>query len=352
MRCRFLYVYRLAAVSLATAIVGGVAHADVFNMGPGLTDLRFVTVGHPHNSADTQYNGISVGSVDQAYRIGKFEVTAGQYTEFLNAVATTDTYGLYDPLMSDLSFRGCNIQRSGSPGSYSYSVAPDWADRPVNMVTFWDAVRFVNWLHNGQPSGAQGAATTEEGTYHHVGNQPLFGRNLSARFFIPSEDEWYKAAYHKNDGASGNYWDYPTATDTPPINTLPDPGNHANFTDAYGTGNNGFTIGAPYYRTNAGEFENSPGPYGTFDQGGNVWEWNDTRILTNYRGLRGGSFVDYSDHLYAASRYYNLPTLYNHEIGFRVATVIPEPGSLPLVAIGAFALLVRRKSDAAKLSSA
>src|SRR5262249_32093599 len=150
----------------------------------------------------------------------------------------------------------------------------------VNYVSFWNAARFANWLDNGQPTGAQGPGTTEGGAYHDVGNQALFGRNAGAKFFIPTEDEWYKAAYHKNDGASNHYWDYPTAsaTDTVPINTLPDPGNHANFYDHSGTGNSDFSIGSPYFRTEVGVFQNSASPYGTFDQGGNVWELNETAI--------------------------------------------------------------------------
>ena len=98
-----------------------------------------------------------------AYQIGKYEVTAGQYTEFLNAVADSDTYGLYSTLMGDILNYGANIQRTGSSPNYSYSVAADWANRPVNYVSFWDAARFANWLHNGQPTGPQGPGTTEDG---------------------------------------------------------------------------------------------------------------------------------------------------------------------------------------------
>src|SRR6185369_3088564 len=147
-------------------------------------------------------------------------------------------------------------QRSGSSPNFSYGVAADWANRPVNYVSFWDTARFANWLHNGQPVGAQGPGTTEDGAYHDVGNQTLFGRNAGAKFFIPTEEEWYKASYHKNDGVTGNYWDYPTASNIAPINTLPDPGNHANFYDSFGTGNGSYTIGDPFDRTNVGEFAN------------------------------------------------------------------------------------------------
>src|SRR5262245_17624856 len=108
---------------------------------------------------------------------GKYEVTAGQYTEFLNAVAKADPNGLYNTKMGDPGVPlGANIQRTGSSPNYRYSVAADWANRPVGHVSFWDAARFANWLHNGQLTGPQGPATTEGGAYHDVGNQTLFGR--------------------------------------------------------------------------------------------------------------------------------------------------------------------------------
>ena len=221
------------------------AWADVFHMAPGLTSLQFVTVGNPGNGPDTRYNSISVGSVDHVYQIGKFEVTAGQYTEFLNAVAKADPNGLYNSFMGTGSY-GANILQNGSSPNFSYSVAPDWANRPVNFVSFWDSVRFANWLQNGQPTGAQGPSTTESGAYHDIGNPSLFGRIAGAKFFVPTDDEWYKAAYHnKNAGLVASYFDYPTGSNSPPINTLPDPGNHANFFDIVGTGNFWDTIGDP-----------------------------------------------------------------------------------------------------------
>ena len=162
---------RLVILSLCGALVAQSAQANVFNMAPGLTSVEFVTVGNPGNAPDTRYNSISVGSVDHVYQIGKYEVTAGQYTEFLNAVAKADPNGLYNTAMGDPGDSlGANIQRTGSSPNFSYSVAADWANRPVNYVSFWDAARFANWLHNGQPTGRKVPGTTEDGAYHDVGN--------------------------------------------------------------------------------------------------------------------------------------------------------------------------------------
>ena len=293
------------------------------------------------------------GTVGYSYRVGKFEVTAGQYVVFLNAVASNeDTYGLYNPSMDtavDASGFGCNIKREGSPGHYNYSVAEDWANRPVNWVSWGDAARFCNWLTKGRPKGDQDASTTEDGSYLLNGattdeamqavirKSPLDG----GRYYIPTENEWYKAAYHANDPGApgGNYFDYPTANNSAPSNVLDDPdsGNNANFLAAE------YTIDAPYFRTEAGEFENSPSPYGTFDQGGNVREWNEAVILTDNRGLRGGSFGDEADSLRADHRdSYGLPSAENGFTGFRIVEV-PEPATLSLLALGGLAMIRRRR---------
>ncbi|GAF94378.1 unnamed protein product, partial [marine sediment metagenome] len=284
------------------------------------------------------------------YNIGKFEVTAGQYTEFLNAVAVTDTYGLYNPDIGNPAewTYGCNIQRSGSPGSYTYSVLADWADRPVNYVNWGNSARFVNWLTNGMPTGAQDLTTTEDGSYFldgAISEGALLAVTRKSpedggRYYIPTEDEWYKAAFHKNDGVTGNYFDYPTSSDSTPSNDLidPDPGNNANFWDS------DWTIGSPYYRTEAGEFELSESPYDTFDMAGNVFEWNEAIIYGSFRGIRGASFLDGDFALHAAPRgSYGPPTAGSFLIGFRVSEV-PEPGTLSLLAMGGLAMLRRRKS--------
>lgn len=347
--------------------LSNLAQANVFNLGTGFTNLETVTVGDPGNTGELSGKGAGgigpdriCGAVGYTYNIGKYEVTAAQYTDFLNKVAKTDIYWLYNTSMWSNSY-GCKIQRTGTAGSYSYSVANDWANRPVNYVSYWDSCRFANWLHNSQPTGLQNAATTERGAYTLDGykdkNGRLIQRSADWNWAVTSEDEWHKAAYYKGGETNAGYWDYPTQSNTAPSNVgsdgYTDPGNHANY-NYTGSFPSGCTIGSPYYRTNVGEFENSGSVYGTFDQGGNVWEWNEAIVLEGQfyapRNLRGGSFHWNDKYLLASSRdattyYYSLPTLEENGIGFRVVQV-PESSSIIALAGGLVGLLGIRRCRA------
>jgi formylglycine-generating enzyme required for sulfatase activity len=341
--------------TVAMLLAASVALGDVFNMGPGLTSLETVNVGNAGNAADTRYATPGYGAVSYEYKIGKYEVTAGQYTAFLNAVAVTDTYGLYSTDMDTAVYSfGCNIKRTGSSGSYAYTVASDWANRPVNTVSFWDAARFTNWLHNGQPTGAQGAGTTERGTYTLDGYTGSDGRaiqrNADWKWAITSEDEWYKAAYYKGGSTNAGYWDYPTRSNTAPGQNIADAsGNNAN----YYTDPHAYPIHDGKYTTIVGEFQNSAGPYGTFDQGGNVWELNEAipNQSSTYaaRGQRGGAFYYYyfrdvydGDLLASYRGMWNHPTGESFVFGFRVASQVPEPATMALLAMGGVGIISRR----------
>jgi formylglycine-generating enzyme len=263
--------------------------------------IETVTVGDPSNPADTT----AFGSVGYVYQIGKYEVTAAQYTAFLNAVAMSDPYGLYNQEMwtHDL---GCKIQRSGEDGNYSYSVAPEYANRPVNFVSFWDSCRFANWLHNGQGDGS-----TETGAYILKGYTGSDGRGVrrlpTARWSVATEGEWYKAAFYRGGSTNAGYWSYPTQSNT--IDT-----SKANYANSVG---HPIDVGSYAY----------PGPYGTYDQGGNVWERTES-LVDQFRVMRGGSFTDAESRLSSSYRIYAPPAWESHAVGFRVV-YNPDPPKPP-----------------------
>jgi sulfatase modifying factor 1 len=304
----------------------------------GAVTIDWVTVGSPGNANDNT----GLGAVNYSYDIGKYEVTAAQYTEFLNAVAAEDTYGVYKTDQANVG-----ITRSGTPGAYSYTVDPNWANRPALYLSWGSAARFANWIANGQLVGPQDASTTEDGSYTLAGATTTAElnavvRNPNATIALPSENEWYKAAYY--DPAIGGYWNYPTRSDTLPSNVLsdpaPDPGNNANYHN--GTSSpSAFTIGPPYNVTEVGSFENSESGWGTFDQGGNAFEWSE-RVVDNTRRVKGGAYNFYA----VAMSVSGAPTNFNpagesYVIGFRLVNVtpLPEPSAIALAAVGLVGLV-------------
>jgi len=157
-------------------------------------------------------------------------------------------------------------------------------------------------------------------------------------YYIPTQDEWYKAAYHKNDGNTGNYWNYPTMSDTAPSGSGLNTGNNANLPPA---------IGSPFYMTEVGNYSLSPGPYGTFDQAGNIWEWTELMPASpdgtrqeiggcwyTASALAGDDAVAWGDSSHPGGGWVVQ--------GFRL-TVIPEPATLLLVGLGGAGVILRRR---------
>jgi formylglycine-generating enzyme len=287
--------------------------------------IAWVTVGDPGNAADTT----GYGAVANSFQIMKYEYTNAQYTDFLNSVAATDTYSLYNTFMGSNARGG--ITRSGSAGSYSYSVKTYMGDKPVNFVSWFDAARVANWLQNGQGSGS-----TETGAYTLVGGQTSGtapARNSGAQFYIPTEDQWYKAAYYKGGGTNAGYWDYATQSDTLPT---------AVNATTVGTGTSGGVspvTSGNFANHNVGAVWNGlPGNvttvgtngaasyYDAFDLSGNVVEYNDlTGASGLLRGIRGGSWRNSDPTISSANRLASNSSSESNSLGFRLAAPAPVP---------------------------
>lgn len=332
-----------------------------------------VPVGNPNNAADPSDGDVvasgiqNFGAVGYEYRIGKYEVTNSQYVAFLNAVAAADPYGLYNPLMESsidgVAFEG-GITRSGSSGSYTYAAKPGYENKPVVYVSYWDAARFANWLGTGTTEGRTApAAPLLPGAAYDLGfvaNPALAAGNRlgGATIFLPSENEWYKAAFHQPSDAGGdtdNYWRYATGSNTQPTSATPGPGlDRANyiFNDGIANGiNGGYAVtqsttfdSTQNYLTDVGAYgTGSESFYGTADQNGNVFEWNDSLASSGiFRVVRGGSWASDSS-LFLRSSYQNSnsPTVEDAGWGFRIASLapVPEPGTYAAM-VGALALVV------------
>ncbi len=146
--------------------------------------------------------------------------------------------------------------------------------------------------------------------------------------FLPSENEWYKAAYY-NPGNS-SYYQYPTSSNAVPNESGPiATPNSANYHNAVGS------------QTDVGAYTGTTSPYGAFDMGGNIFQWNEALVTDSLRCLRGGSFGNTSGALLSSILSNSSPSTESGDFGFRVASVagVPEPSSIVLAALGLLGLV-------------
>jgi formylglycine-generating enzyme len=297
--------------------------------------IDWVMVGDPGNTADTT----GYGAVADSFRIMKFEFQNSQYADFLNAV--------YNSNMGSNARGGISFTSGAASGS-KYAIRTNMGDKPVNYVSWFDAARVANWLQNGQGSGS-----TETGAYTLVGGQTSGtapAANPGASYFLPTEDQWYKAAYYKGSGTNAGYWDYATQSDLAPTAVTADStgigsaglsstDNSANFNSAAdwnSLNGNVTTVGS-----NGGA-----SAYGAFDMSGNIFEWNDrTGAAGSSRGLRGGGWYNLAFDLSSSARLTS-GSYEDNGVGFRLASTVavPEPSTyLLLLLAGAGWLLWRRR---------
>jgi len=333
--------------ALACLPFGSIASAEA---------IQWVTVGDPGNTADTTGDPNPAGAVADSFRIMKYEFTNQQYTDFLNSVDTngTNPNSVYNASMGSEARGGISFTSGAASGS-KYATRSNMGDKPVNYVSWFDAARVSNWYQNGATS----LSDTEDGAYTLngaiTGNAPAV--NNGATFYIPTEDQWYKAAYYKGSGTTTGYWNYATQFDSAPtavtagetgIGSAGNTGNFANYYEGAASWNsqdgNVTTVG-----TNGG-----PSAYGAFDMSGNVFEWNDlTGAAFAARGLRGGAWNGSRPFDVSASyRLYNDPSGEDDFIGFRLASSlspsVPEIdpnslGSVLALVMGSLGLLERRR---------
>lgn len=310
----------VAALAAVTSLAATSALAQI--------TIPTVPIGNPGNAGETTINGTR-GAVSYTYDIATTEVTNAQYTAFLNAVAFDDPNGLYNSNMAG-SFGG--ITRTGNIGAFVYNTISGRESNPVNNVSFWDATRFANWLHNGQPTGFQDNSTTENGAYTLTPGgitANTVTRNSNWQWAVASANEWYKAAYFQpaaQGGDADSYWLYPTSSNTAPT------GAQANYLPS-GIGN---TTAVASYAANWA---------GVYDMGGNVYEWNDTLPVAGpFRGpLVGGAFDNVAGWLTPLNAYIPLASFERDQVGFRVVA-IPGPSAAAVLGLGGMLAARRRRS--------
>jgi formylglycine-generating enzyme len=287
---------------------------ETFGTGtPNAFTMEFVTIGNPNNVADTTGGPNPVGSVAYTYNLGKYEVSRDMITK-ANAAGS-----LGITLQDMTGYTGNGVLK------------------PATGITWYEAATYVNWLNTSTGGTAaykfDGSGNFQLWSAGDAGyNANNMFRNSLAKYWLPSSNEWYKAAYGNPNGTWNNY---PTGSDSVP--TAVASGTAANTAVYYGQA-------GPADINNAGGLS----AYGTMGQGGNVWEWNETAYdgINNTAGetreRRGGSFIDISYILDASYRSGFNPANENSNFGFRVASV-PEPSALSLLAVGLGVVLRRRR---------
>jgi sulfatase modifying factor 1 len=308
------------------------AHADTFGSGDNQFTIDFTTIGNPGNAADTT----GYGSVGYTYRIGTYAISQNQ-------IDAATASGL------------ANVT-AGALGSWPRPWQATWTgDKPACQMTWYESAAFVNWLNTSKGftpaynltwSGSTWSMALWTVTDPGYDENNLY-RNSLAKYFLPSENEFYKAAYGKSDGSG--YYLYPTASDTAPTPV------------ASGTSAGTVVYGQNFEQDPASVYEaGGLSSYGTMGQGGNVWQWQESADdgvnddPAENRGLRGGMWLYGANDLHSSSRSWNPPLGAtgngSYGMGFRVASVAdvgvaPEPSTYALLGLGLGGILlaVRRK---------
>jgi formylglycine-generating enzyme required for sulfatase activity len=314
MKYRSWVMAAAVAVMALALLAADAAVADTFGTGANQFTISFV----PISSATNPTSGC--GIVNYYYRMGTYEISNDQWDKF--------TASLGVPVTGNQGSEGSQI----AYGQSFYDWGTGATSVPTNNVSWYEAAQFVNWLNTTSGSQPAYKFTGTQGTSNYTFALWAAGdlgynaanpyRNTAARYFLPSDDEWVKAAYW--NGAELQAYANKAGES---VTQGHDTGRGWNYYS------NGFATD-PYGPWNVGS--GSQELNGTYDMMGNNWEWmerGDPDVAADSsRWLRGGNWGNDYPYMTSSARFSNDPRNERSDLGFRVASV-PEPGSLVMIAM-------------------
>jgi hypothetical protein len=288
-------------------------------------------MGNPDGDLDplrlSQARTIGRGSVPYAYRMSATEITAGQLVAWLNAFSGVGN----DPVFTQLGNLGIAnigslaIFENPSGGLNRFSVAQGFENTPCFGMSWRFGAVYCNWLHNGRTSDPQSLlyGAYDVSTFgNNAQNRPTdnLHRLPGARFWIPSLDEWMKAAHfdpHRYGQDQPGWWLYATTSDTAPQSGLPENGGEAAINVSR--------------TTSLTAYAHVTSPWGLMGMEGAQSEWTDgpaefSDAFRNSLGPRvvGGSYVSASPALFGGTSAHP-GSSFGGDYSFRIASWVPSP---------------------------
>lgn len=339
---------RMAVAGVAAGMLTAGPTAEAGGVPPSY-GFDFATIGDVGNPDYQTLLSGPRGRVDYKYRMSKAEVRASEWLEFVRAYAPHYTPGEVGDGVDGAGFTGSYIFQDGSlsDGTPNYRLEPANNNRPANM-SWYMAARYCNWLHNGKASGKW---AFEDGAYDtsvfaEIGANQLtteFARRAGAKFWIPSSDEWVKAAYwdpNRYGDGLGGYWQFPNTSDVAPVPGLPGEGGETNAGDGI------LGLPDPFVTDFVGLYPDTQSPWGLLDMSGGMSEWGGYAGDGPFLFTHGTAWGSPSNELFDTIDYSTFRTgrPSNSFYGLRLGSQVPSPASVAVLAIPVALLHKRRRS--------
>jgi formylglycine-generating enzyme required for sulfatase activity len=348
-------------LALAAALVAAPALAQPGGWVDPASGIEFVRITHPGNAPWTGpslYNN-NRGGVDYVYSIGRFEVTTAQWAEFMNAALDRPAGDAIPHVVAPYVW-GAVGATPNNPGRPRFAVPAGNEMLPTGGITWRTAAIYCNWLHNGKSTDREaflsGAYDVSTFGYYLGGSTftDQLTRSEGARYWIPSLDEWMKAAHWdpskvNPDGTTGGWWEYSNGSDTPFVYGPPGISVDGQPTNANAGWSDFSFPGFNPYAVPLGAYSDAISPWGLLDVAGATSEWTvgyrqlSFEMYPRSRILEGSAWTapNVAGDRVGVTGATTFPTLPSMDFGFRVASSVPAPGAFSL-GVGAILISVRR----------